>query len=143
MQNQDDRDEVRKHSRRYRRRCRTGKTIDAAANNDESPMNTNEDRPTFWQSLRTTFGRGLVVIVPLVITIWVLNILFSAVDGIISPVFDRLLDRHIPGLGFASMVALILIVGVLSRYLLGKGLFKFFDRIILSFPVTRTFYRAT
>ena len=97
---------------------------------------------TPWQRLRTTFARGLVVLVPVVITFWVLNMLFNAVDGIISPIFDQILNRHIPGLGFIAMIVLILIVGVLSRNLIGRALFKFFERILFSIPLARTIYTS-
>ena len=93
-----------------------------------------------WRSLRATFGRGLAVIVPIVITIWVLNILFSAVDGIISPIFDQVLSRHIPGLGFVSMIILIFIVGVLSRNLVGRMVGRMFERLIFSIPLARNIY---
>ena len=105
-------------------------------------MNNGEERQTFWSLVRTTFGRGLVVIIPIVITIWVLNILFSAVDGIISPIFDRVLERHIPGLGFISMIVLILIVGALSRNLIARAVFKVFERILFSIPLARTIYTS-
>src|SRR5213593_304085 len=82
-------------------------------------MKDNVAVHTFWQSLRGTFGRGVIVLLPVVITIWFFNLLFTTVDGIISPIFDQLLYRHIPGLGFATMIILILIVGMLSRNLIG------------------------
>ena len=106
-------------------------------------MNPAGERQPFWHQLRLTFGHGVVVMIPVVITIWVLNILFSSIDGIISPLFDQVLARHIPGLGFISMIVLILIVGALSRNLLGAALFKFFERIIFSIPLARTIYSAT
>src|ERR1043165_10226261 len=102
-------------------------------------MNDNEKK-VFWKSLRSTFGRGLAVSVPIVITIWVLNLLFNTVDGITAPLFDHLLQQHIPGLGFASMIALILIVGVLSRNLVGMALGGMFERLILSIPLARNIY---
>ncbi len=101
-----------------------------------------EERKTRSQSLRVIFGRGLVVIVPVVITIWVLQGLFNAVDQIISPVYDRILQQHIPGLGFVTMVALIFVVGILSRNLLGIALFSSFERLISSIPLARTIYTA-
>ncbi len=106
-------------------------------------MNSDfEERKSKSQSLRVIFGRGLVVIVPVVITIWVLQGLFNAVDQIISPVYDRILQQHIPGLGFVTMVALIFVVGVLSRNLFGIALFSFFERLISSIPLARTIYTA-
>jgi uncharacterized membrane protein len=97
---------------------------------------------TFWSVVRTTFGRGVAVMVPLVITFWVLNMLFNSIDGVISPVFDQILQRHIPGLGFISMVVLIFIVGALSRNLVGRGLLRAFEHLISSIPLARTIYSA-
>lgn len=101
-----------------------------------------ETPQTFWGLVRTTFGRGLVLIIPIVITIWVLHLLFTAVDGIISPVFDQALGRHIPGLGFISMLLVILLVGVLSRNLIGRGLMKVVEAIIARLPLARVIYAA-
>jgi len=94
----------------------------------------------FWNIWRSAFGRGLVVIVPVVITIWVLNLLFNTVDGIIAPAFEVALGRHIPGLGFMAMLVLILTVGFLSRNLIGRAMGTVVERIIFSIPLARTIY---
>ena len=99
---------------------------------------TNEQ--VLWKSVRAIFGRGLAVIVPIVITFWVLNILFSAVDGIISPFFDRILNQHIPGLGFITMIVLIIIAGILSRNLVGMTAGRIVERLIFSIPLARNIY---
>jgi uncharacterized membrane protein len=93
--------------------------------------------------IRSSFGRGIVVLVPVVITFWVLRGLFEAIDGIISPIFDGLLHQHIPGLGFISMILLILIVGFISRNLFGRVIFSFFERVISSIPLARSIYSGT
>jgi len=103
-------------------------------------MSDGTEKQTLWKVLRGTFGRGVVVIVPVVITIWVLNLFFGAIDGTLSPVYDQILGRHIRGLGFVTMIVLILIFGGLSRNLIGRTLGKFFDRIIVSIPLARTIY---
>jgi len=104
-------------------------------------MNDTEQQPPS-DSLRLTFGRGLVIIVPLVITVWVLQILFNTIDGIISPIFDQFLGRHIPGLGFISMIILIMLIGIVSKNLIGKAIFKYFERMIFSLPLARTIYSS-
>lgn len=105
-------------------------------------MSDGEERKSAGETIRTTFTRGIVLIVPLVITVWVLNGLFNVIDGIISPLFDHLLERHVPGLGFISMVVLIFVIGWLSRNLIGNTIFKFFERIIASIPLARTIYSS-
>jgi uncharacterized membrane protein len=105
-------------------------------------MENETEHRTPSEGLRMIFGRGLVVIVPVVITIWVLNMFFSAIDGIISPLFDHLLDRHIPGLGFVSMIIIIFIIGTISRNLIGRAVLKFFERILFTIPFARSIYGA-
>jgi uncharacterized membrane protein len=100
------------------------------------------ETPSWWTWFRTTFTRGFGVMVPVVITIWVINLLFNAFDGFIAPLLESLLGRRIPGLGLLSMIVLILIVGVLSRNLVGRMVFKFFEQIITSIPFARTIYSA-
>ena len=105
-------------------------------------MNNTEKKPTVWEFLRNTFGRGLVVTVPVVITYMVLQILFNAVDGIASPFFDKIFKQHIPGIGFITMIVLILIIGALSRNLIARTAFRFLEKLISSLPLARTIYTA-
>jgi uncharacterized membrane protein len=105
-------------------------------------MIDGEEKHSLWGLLRNTFGRGLVVIVPVVITFWVLQILFNAVDGIASPLFDQIFNRHIPGIGFITMIVLILVVGALSRNLVARTAFSLFEKLISSIPFARTIYTA-
>lgn len=107
-----------------------------------SATENGRQRSTVWGAFKDAFMRGLAVMVPVVITAWVLNLLFNAVDGIISPLFVELLGRYVPGLGFISMIVLILIVGGLSRNFIGKVVFKFFERVIFAIPLARTIYSA-
>jgi uncharacterized membrane protein len=105
-------------------------------------MSDEITKPTFWGVFRAAFGRGLVVIVPVVITFWVLNMLFTAIDGIASPIFDRIFERHIPGIGFITMIVVILIVGALSRNLIARTVFRSFEKLISTIPLARTIYTA-
>jgi uncharacterized membrane protein len=107
-------------------------------------MNDNniEGKSSLWEKFRGTFGRGLVVIVPVIITYLVLRIFFDAVDGIASPFFDRIFGRHIPGIGFITMIVLILIIGSMSRNLIARALFRFFEKVVSSLPLARTIYTA-
>lgn len=101
-----------------------------------------EEKKNIFGIFRTSFTRGIVVIVPIVITITVLKVLFEAIDGIISPLLDALLGYHIIGLGFITMVLLIFLVGIMSRNLFGRVIIKAFDRFITSLPLARTIYSA-
>ncbi len=94
------------------------------------------------KTLRHAFTTGLVIVIPMVITVWVLVALFNALDRIIAPLLVRF-GVEIPGLGFVAMIVLILIVGMLSRNLVGKYLVGVLDGIISRIPIARTIYTAT
>jgi uncharacterized membrane protein len=97
---------------------------------------------TFWGHLRTTFLRGIGVIIPLGLTFWFFQALLNAVDGILSPWLADLIGMKIPGLGFLSMLLLIFLVGLLTRNLIGRILFSWFENLLQSIPFVRSVYSA-
>ncbi|MBF0505710.1 MAG: DUF502 domain-containing protein [Nitrospirae bacterium] len=98
------------------------------------------------KSIRITFKRkflaGLIITVPVVFTVLVLAGLFKFVDGILSPFFDVLLDRHIAGLGFITAVGIVFLIGIISTNVFGKKLLDFSERILLKIPVFKSIYTA-
>jgi len=97
---------------------------------------------TFWESVRGVFVRGFVVLVPVYLTIWFFQAFLNAVDGILSPILDRLVGRPIPGLGFLSVLVLLFLVGLLTRNLVGRLVFGWIERFISSLPFVRSVYGA-
>lgn len=97
---------------------------------------------TFIGEIRTVFVRGSVVIIPLALTYWFFSAFLNAIDGILSPVYEKVLGRPVPGLGFISMVLLVLIVGFLSRNLVARVLFSWFEKLLGSVPFVRGVYSA-
>lgn len=97
-------------------------------------------------SIRATFKRkflaGLFVTVPAVITLLVLGWFFRFVDGILEPVYFKILGYHTPGLGFVSAIILIFVVGIVSTNVFGKKIIQFFERIMMNIPVFKGFYTA-
>ena len=92
------------------------------------------------QWLRRRFITGFFVTVPLFITVAAIVWLFGVVDGLTTPLYDRLLGRHIPGLGLVTTAAAIVLVGVLANNLIGKRLLQRVEGYLLRLPVFRTIY---
>ena len=103
---------------------------------------TNDIHTPVWTQVRTTFVRGAVLIIPLALTVWFFRALLNAIDGILSPVLEAWLGREVPGLGFLSMVVIILLVGLLSRNLVGRIMFSWFENLVRSIPFVRSVYGA-
>jgi len=70
-------------------------------------------RPKLTVRLRNKFIAGLVILVPIVITVNVLWWLFTFVDGFAQPIFVRIVGRAIPGIGFIITIAIVFLAGVL------------------------------
>jgi uncharacterized membrane protein len=106
--------------------------------------------------LRRLFLTGLVIILPLVITVWLLRILFNLVHGVSTPVVLRVLDLLrlplvddeafatylAPIIGLALTVLLILLVGALATNLFGRKFVEGFDRLMLRIPLIKGIYGA-
>jgi len=103
---------------------------------------TTDTHKSFFGSLRATFLRGIGVLVPLGLTYWVFEALLNSLDGILSPLFERWLGRHVPGIGFVAMLLLIVLVGLLTRNLIGRLLLAWFESLVRSIPVVRSVYSA-
>lgn len=69
--------------------------------------------PGLLRIVRNKFFAGLLILVPIVITGHALWWLFSFVENISKPLSDRLLGRELPGLGFATTVAIVFVTGLL------------------------------
>ena len=92
--------------------------------------------------LRRAFLGGLVLILPTAITVWVLWKLFTLVDQLLVPLFDRLLGFTVPGLGFITVLALVLLVGFFASSLLGLQLGKLWARIMQRLPLAGKVFTA-
>jgi uncharacterized membrane protein len=81
------------------------------------------------------FLRGLVLVAPLAITLYVCWIVFVRIDG--------WLGLPVPGLGFVVMIALITLVGFLGSNLITRGMLAIVDQVVGRLPFVRLLYTST
>jgi len=94
------------------------------------------------KKLRIQFGAGILVIVPIIITILILVWLFNYIDNIAQPVANSLLGRTIPGLGLALTVLLIYLTGVVASSVMGKRLVNYIESLLARVPLFRYLYTS-
>lgn len=102
----------------------------------------DEGRLSVGAQIRITFLRGIGIIIPLGLTYWFFQALLNAIDGIFSPILEQWIGREIPGLGFITMIAVILLVGLLTRNIAGRILFGWVENLLRSIPFVRSVYTA-
>ena len=90
--------------------------------------------------LRRSFVTGFFVTVPLFISVAAFIWIFNVVDGLTTPLYDRLLGHRIPGLGTVSTAIVIVLVGALARNVIGRRVLSRGEGWLLKVPVFRTIY---
>ena len=90
---------------------------------------------------------GLLIWIPLAITIWVLDLIVSTMDQsllLLPPQYQPqvLFGYQIPGLGALLTVVIVLVTGVLASNILGQRLLSFWENVLGRIPVVKTIYHA-
>ena len=97
------------------------------------------------QWLRRNFIAGFFVTVPLFISVAAFIWIFNVVDGLTSPFYDRLIEQRfpglrIPGLGIATTIVVIILVGAFATNVIGRRVLTRAEAWLLRVPVFRTIY---
>jgi uncharacterized membrane protein len=83
---------------------------------------------------------GFFVTVPAVATSWILWIFWSKIDDIFAPMYERILGRPVPGLGFLTAVTIIFLMGIVARNVAGRRVLSFGDKLLHRVPIFRLLY---
>jgi len=94
------------------------------------------------QKVSATFFRGLIILLPTLITVWLIYFCYNFLDGILGNIITLALGHSIPGLGFIIILLLILFVGAISPLLLGKRLIDWGDRLMKRVPIVKNIYSS-
>ena len=95
--------------------------------------------------LRNYFLTGLLVIVPISVTCYVIWVLIKAMDSILRFVPTKYLPETylripIPGLGLILVVIIVLAVGVLTKNFVGSKMIRLGEKIVDRIPLARILY---
>lgn len=99
------------------------------------------EAPVFRQ-IRLTLVTGAVVLVPVILTWYVLLSMFRFLDGLTARLVEASLGRPVPGLGLIVTIGIVLVVGGLARSLLGRQLINLGQKILSGTPIVRGVYNT-
>ena len=96
-------------------------------------------------SLRKWLFAGLLVLVPLIITLWVLEWVVTTLDKTLKVLPtpwhpDQLLGLHIPGFGVIFAFVVVLTIGALASNIIGNRLVSWWHTLLHRIPVVRSVY---
>ena len=90
---------------------------------------------------------GLLIWVPVVITIWVLNLIVTTMDQTLQLIPERwhphtFFGRDIPGMGVILTLVVLLVTGLLARNIIGERLVSFWEGFLGRIPIVRSIYSS-
>ena len=107
-------------------------------------MSKKKGQKSFFTSIRNNFIAGIVVLIPIGITLY-LTLFFIKISSKILPKEinpNYYLPYNIPGLEILISIIIITLIGWISLSFLGKKLFDLFENILNRIPILRTIYAA-
>ncbi len=106
---------------------------------------------SFGRALRQYFFTGLLVLIPLVLSIYIIYTSFAMIDGL----FRGFMSEHLadalnleflknpdPGVGFIGLVLTILLTGIVARNYFGRKLLGLWNLIVVRIPIMNRIYGA-
>jgi uncharacterized membrane protein len=97
--------------------------------------------------MRKYFITGLLVLVPLAITLWVLNLIIGTMDQSLLLLPERwrpetLIGFSIPGLGTILTLLIIFLTGVATRNFVGRQVITLWEAVLKRIPVVSSIYSS-
>lgn len=108
-------------------------------------MSDQHPENSWARKLRNAFFTGLIVLLPLAATTWILSLLYNIILGPISRPIKALLGTKVSPVLLNVIVLyflfkLVIIVGLLTRSILGKSIIRYIERFFDQIPVFRNIY---
>lgn len=102
-----------------------------------------------FKHLRAKILAGVLVILPLGITIFILKFVYTALDDRVGPIgpevthflFHR--ELHIPGLGIIIFFLLLYLLGLITTNVMGRKLVGWGDRFFTNLPIVKKIYLSS
>lgn len=97
--------------------------------------------------MRKYFVTGLLILVPLAITLWVLNLIISTMDQSLLLLPERwrpaaLIGFDIPGLGTILTLLFVFLTGLLTRNIIGKQIVHVWEMLLTRIPIVSSIYSS-
>ena len=103
----------------------------------------------FVNHLRKKLGTGLLVVIPVGITLFILRFLFNVADGVFAPFIRRTVifffgeHSYIPGLGMIAGLLIVYLAGLVATNVFGRRLVDYWDHLLSRIPLVKSIYTSS
>ena len=90
-----------------------------------------------------TLGAGVLVILPIGITVLVLKFFFDLLDPVLEPLVELLPGRLVTGTGLVALIVLVYLLGLFAALVVGRRLISLGHRLMEVIPLVKGIYGTT
>lgn len=111
-----------------------------------TPFDEEKHKAGFFGKLRSSFLTGIVVILPIGLTIWLIWTLVGWVDGFVLPLIpntiqpENYIGINLRGVGLIIFLIFTVIVGWIAKGLIGRSFLRWAEGLVARMPVVRSIY---
>lgn len=97
-----------------------------------------------FRALRNVFLTGLAVVLPIVITVWLVWWVGATFETLLGGLYQAIFPAQLyfPGLGIILGIGLTFVIGLLAKAWLFRSIFDFWDGILNRIPLIKSVYGA-
>jgi uncharacterized membrane protein len=111
-------------------------------------MNTLSLGRRIWHHIYSRMLTGVVFVVPVILTIWVLQLLYNLLDGplrsLLNAVLRYTLRWELPsGVGLVLTLLALYVTGILATNMLGRRFLEFWESLLARMPIVNSIYNAS
>lgn len=85
--------------------------------------------------------RGLLALIPLGLSLFILKVIYDLIDKRILDFFDQIIGFRIPGMGIALLLIILYVAGFITSNIIGRRLVHLFESGISKIPIIKTTYQ--
>jgi len=93
--------------------------------------------------IRVRMIAGVIILIPLLVTLYLLSFAFETLDGFFAPIFTQIFGRKILGVGFIVLVFLTFLLGIISKFAIVTKIIQWIESLILKTPLFGAIYNTT
>jgi uncharacterized membrane protein len=110
-------------------------------------MNTPSLGRRIWHHIYSRMLTGVVFVVPVILTLWVLQLLYNLLDGplrsLLNAVLRYTLRWELPsGVGLVLTLLALYVTGILATNMLGRRFLEFWESLLARMPIVNSIYNA-
>lgn len=95
----------------------------------------------FFRHLRTHIFRGLLAIIPLILSYFVIRFFYVTVDKKVASIIEKFIGFKIPGLGIILVLFFLYLLGLTASNWAGRQAFNFIEKVTSRIPLIKTIYQ--